>query len=67
MMAFELYHRNFYQHIVGWPHPFHGCGITIFRRTSNALWSVFTLISHHTDFPSRNDFTANEAITFLIQ
>ena len=63
----DLYHRNFYQEVVGWPHPFYWHRITIFRRTDDAHRPASTCAHDHVDFPAGNDFAANQAITFLIQ
>jgi hypothetical protein len=62
-----LYHRNCYQDVVGWPHPFYRHRVTIFRWTNDAQRPVSTCAHDHVDFPAGNDFAANQAITFFIQ
>jgi len=62
-----FYHRNCYQDVVGWPHPFYRHRITIFRWTNDAQRPVTTCVHNHLDFPAGNDFAANQAITLLIQ
>ena len=62
-----FYHRNCYQDVVGWPHPFYRHRITIFRWTNDAQRPVTACVHDHLDFPAANDFAANQAIALLIQ
>ncbi len=39
----------------------------MFRRANDTQQPVSTYASNYLDFPSSDDFAANEAITFLIQ
>jgi hypothetical protein len=39
----------------------------MFRRTNDAQQPVSTCAHNHLDLPAGDDFTANQAITFLIQ
>ena len=62
-----FYHRNCYQDVVSWPHPFYRLRVTMFRGTNEAQRPVSKCVRNYLDFPAGDDFAANKAITFLIQ
>ena len=62
-----FYHRNCYQDVIIWPHPFYRLRVTMFRETNDAQRPVSKCVRNYLDFPAGDDFAANKAITFLLQ